>query len=97
MFVSHTKFANKLKYKNKCFTKKNNSQFLMNESNEEKNKIEYICEDNGGLNEYNNVWCKNQNVVIQKSFENIKKRMKNLLCDIKTFNIGKEVNNKINS
>lgn len=73
---------------------KNNSHFLADESNEEKNKTEYICEYNGGLSEYNNVWCKNQNIVIQKSFENIKKRMKNLLCEIQNFNKGKEVNNK---
>lgn len=94
IFISHTKSANKLKYKNKCFTTKNNSHFLADESNEEKNKTEYICEHNGGLSEYNNVLCKNQNIVIQKSFEHIKKRMNNLLCNIQKFNKGKEVNNK---
>ena len=93
IFVSHTNSANKLKYKNKCFTTKNNNPFLADESNEEKNKTEYIYEHNGGLSEYNNVWCKNQNIVIQKSFDNIKNRIKNLLYDIQRVNKGKEVNN----
>jgi hypothetical protein len=90
VLMTHMKSAYKMKNKLNGLSKKNISQMFNDESNEDKSKTEYTCEHSRMINDINNDVCKNVNQSLQKSLENIKIRMKNILNNIKMYNKGKE-------